>query len=533
MPVALRPDALNTAIESDRPPVVIDVRPPLDYADAHVPSATLVPRRLLEFRLPTRVPCRSTPIVVCDQRGERAPFDADWLEHLGYHDVSYLEGGVEAWRAARMPTVEAVDGVPTTALHVESKRFGEQVLAEEAVPQLAPAELHRRLADDPDDLLLVDVRVPEEYRDGTIPGAVNAEGVELAGVVASRRGNETVVVNCAARTRSIIGAATLRKLGIRDVYQLENGAMGWTLAGYELAPGTAASANAEREPTSALDEPVESLLDDSGVERLSPAEFAELLDVADVNVYPVDVRTRDEYVAGHIPGTLNIPGGQAIQRADHYIPDRQGRVAFVSERTNRAAVTAHWFSERGYPNVALLDGGIEAWRRADRPLRDGRDRRSPLGAERAAETVEYVKPEALDDSRAGSEVRIVNVDTSREFRRRHVPGSTWIPRYHLDGGLGADPATVVLTCRNGAYSTMAAAALAHRGTTGPSVLRGGLDGWDNAGLPTESGRSGLSREPRDVIPAPWSIGTAAVRTYLAWEEGLVEAEPGPTDGTIE
>lgn len=521
MPVAIGPAALDGAIDSDRRPVVVDVRPALEYTDAHVPTATLVPRRSLESRLPIRVPCRSTPLVICDRRGERAPVDAEWLEHLGYADVSYLDGGNTAWRTAGRPMVEAVDGVPTTALHVPSKLFGERVLADEGVPQLSPDELHRRLADDPENLLVVDVRTPDEHLEGAIPGAVNAEGVELAALAANRGETGTIVVHCAGRTRSIIGAATLRKLGIDDVYQLKNGTMGWRLAGYELSPGTTESIASTRQPSPGLESTAETLLAESGVERLSPADFAALLDVTDFNVYPVDVRTREEYDVGHLPGTLNVPGGQLIQRADHYIPDSRGRVALVSDETGRAAVTAYWLSEQGFSHVGVLDGGIEAWKRADRSLRSGPVRRSPLGLDRAAKTVRYVAPETLEDRRYDGSVRVIDVDASTEFRRRHVPGSEWVPRYHLDTEIAGETAEVILTCRDGTYSTLAAAAVAYRGLPVPSVLRGGLEAWEAAGLPTESGTAGLSREPRDVVPPPWALGRTAVRAYLDWEEALV------------
>ncbi len=48
------------------------------------------------------------------------------------------------------------------------------------------------------------------------------------------RNKPAVIVNCAGRTRSIIGAATLRRLGLTNVRALSNGTMGWLLAGYEL-----------------------------------------------------------------------------------------------------------------------------------------------------------------------------------------------------------------------------------------------------------------------------------------------------------
>ena len=89
-------------------------------------------------------------------------------------------------------------------------------------------------------MLIVDSRPIGEFRNMSIPGAFDCPGAELVYRVPDRVPSpETlVVVNCAGRTRSIIGAQSLRNAGLPNpVIALENGTMGWELAGLELARG--------------------------------------------------------------------------------------------------------------------------------------------------------------------------------------------------------------------------------------------------------------------------------------------------------
>jgi rhodanese-related sulfurtransferase len=272
MTSSLTPEALREALDSDDPLAVLDIRDPLDYVEGHLPACTHVPRRDLEHRLPTLVPNRATPVVLCDRDGDRAARDARWLTELGYESVSFLDGGVDAWAEAGFELVEAVDQVNATALNYTSKRFGEEVDVERELPKVGPSELHDML--EREDPLVVDVRNPEEYhRWGTIPGAINVEGVDLALYADELRDPERpVVVHCAGRTRSIIGTATLEALGVENVYELENGTMGWQLAGYDLVEGSGRPEGVTPDPTRVerLRESVESLLDDAGVSRLDP-----------------------------------------------------------------------------------------------------------------------------------------------------------------------------------------------------------------------------------------------------------------------
>jgi rhodanese-related sulfurtransferase len=86
-------------------------------------------------------------------------------------------------------------------------------------------------------VLIVDARRFDEYQTMSIPGGISVPGGELAlridGLVDSPQ--TPIVVNCAGRTRSIIGAQSLINAGVSNpVYALRNGTIGWTLAGLAL-----------------------------------------------------------------------------------------------------------------------------------------------------------------------------------------------------------------------------------------------------------------------------------------------------------
>ncbi len=214
-------------MDKERTYALFDVREPGEYNAGHISGATLLPRRDIEFRIADLAPVRDTPIFVAGDSDERAKLAATTIQRIGYKNVYVLEGGFPAWTKAGCPTATGINGA--------SKEFGERVHIECAVPEIEPQELHRR-ATLGERIAILDARTPEEYSRFCIPGGLHIPGGDLilsAGDLTRDR-NATVVVNCAGRTRSIIGTETLRHLGLSNVYALKNGTMGWLLAGLEL-----------------------------------------------------------------------------------------------------------------------------------------------------------------------------------------------------------------------------------------------------------------------------------------------------------
>src|SRR4029077_2995114 len=165
--------------------------------------------------------------VLYDDGDGRASAAARTLADFRYPDVYTLQGGLSTWQKEGLPTIRGVN--------VPSKAFGERVYHERNIPEIAPEEL-KALQDNSADLLILDVRTPEEYGRFCIPGGVNVPGGDLIlwADALKRKPGTGGIVNCAGRQRTMNGPAVLLRLGLNNVRALKNGTMGWVLRGLEL-----------------------------------------------------------------------------------------------------------------------------------------------------------------------------------------------------------------------------------------------------------------------------------------------------------
>ena len=155
-----------------------------------------------------------------------------WLTAIGCSNVAVLKGGTPAWEAAGYALFSGVN--------VPSKAFGEWVEHHYSTESVDPPEL-KAWIDSGRDMVVLDSRTVEEFNRMSIPTGVSVPGGELAYHIGDMvpNPNTLVVVNCAGRTRSIMGAESLRQAGIPNkVVALRNGTMGWELAGFEMRPRT-------------------------------------------------------------------------------------------------------------------------------------------------------------------------------------------------------------------------------------------------------------------------------------------------------
>jgi len=514
--------ALAKLLDTGATLALIDVREHGEYNPAHIAGSSSVPRRQLESRIGRLVPCRRVDVVVCDDNGRRAALAARTLERLGYRRVAVLQGGVNRWASENLPT--------EWGMNVPSKDFGERVEVEHQVPTIDADELARRQQRG-DELIILDTRTPEEFRRFCIPGGRSAPGGELAlrihDLVRARPG-ATIVVNCAGRTRSIIGARVLQRLRLPNVVSLRNGTSGWLLAGLELERGAdrvdlpepSAEGRAVAEAFAAR------VAAEDGVRTLAVGELPALMKRAgDETVYLIDVRTREEYTRGHIPGFWWMPGGQAVQRADDTVAVRTGTVVFCCDGTVRASVTASWYRQMGFANVFVVAGGTTAWAAAGQPLAAGADEPVELIVTEAKGKVRQVSAAELAALLASPRPPLMlNVETSDRFAAGHVPGARWLPRGWLElriAELAGDTATAIaVTDDDGHDAVLSAATLLELGYCDVVALAGGTEAWRKDGRPLEHGLTGVLRAPDDVVPAGPDRSFADMINYLRWEERL-------------
>jgi rhodanese-related sulfurtransferase len=522
MPREIAAATLAHLLESGSTLASIDVREHGEYNLAHISGTSSVPRRQLEARVGRLIPFRGVQVVVCDDTGRRAALAARTLERMGYRRVAVLDGGVNRWASETRPT--------EWGMNVPSKDFGEKVEVQHHVTTIDADELARRQRRG-DDLLILDTRTPQEYRRFCIPGGRSAPGGEVALRIHDllrERPNATVVVNCAGRTRSIIGARVLQRMNVPNVVSLRNGTSGWLLAGLELERGgdRVELPPPSREGRAAAEAFAARVAAEDGVRMVDVPELERLMARAsEETVYLVDVRTREEYLAGHVPGFWWFPGGQAVQRADDLVAVRNGTVVFCCDGTARAAITASWYRQMGFANVCAVAGGTTAWAAAGRSLAMGADEPvEPLVADARARAREISASDLATRLASGRPPTVLYVDPSDRFAAGHVPGARWMPRGWLElriGEIMQDPSTsIVVTDEDGADAVLAAATLGELGYGDVTTLAGGTEAWRKEGRPLEQGLTGVLRPPDDVVPAGPDRSYADMINYLRWEERL-------------
>ncbi|HLE66172.1 MAG TPA: rhodanese-like domain-containing protein, partial [Burkholderiales bacterium] len=222
------PEALRARLLGSEEFALLDVREQGVHCRGHPFFASSLALSRIELMVEDLVPRRGVPLVLLDGGGEEdlAVRAARRLGELGYSAVEILEGGCAGWRES--------GGELFSGVNVPSKAFGEFVEHRCDTPRIPPQEL-KRLQESGAKLVILDSRPFEEYHRMNIPGGIDAPGAELAYRVHDLAPDpETlVVVNCAGRTRSIIGCQSLRNAGIPNrVVALKDGTMGWELAGY-------------------------------------------------------------------------------------------------------------------------------------------------------------------------------------------------------------------------------------------------------------------------------------------------------------
>src|SRR3989442_6873764 len=363
------PEALKGLFDGTAPFALIDVREAGEYNSSHIPGASLIARRQLELQMPHAVPFKGTHVVVCDDDGRRAGLAAATVERMGYRQVSVLDGGINRW---------VTDGFSTEwGMNVPSKDFGEKVEVVHHVPEVDATELHERI-ERGDKLVILDTRTPEEYQRFCIPGGRSVPGGELAlritDITKDLDPDTTIIVNCAGRTRSIIGTRVLQRMGLKNVYGLKNGTSGWLLAGYQLETGADRVTLAPPSPegVAAAEAYAARLAQEDGVRFLDSAALQAMLARREQETgYFIDVRTQAEYTAGHIPGFRWFPGGQAVQRSDDVAVVHNCPMVFTCDRMARATLIASWYRQMGFHEVYAVEGGTAAWASSGLALETG------------------------------------------------------------------------------------------------------------------------------------------------------------------
>jgi rhodanese-related sulfurtransferase len=493
---------------------LLDVREEDPFAQEHPLFAANLPIGRIETDAWTRIPRLDTPVVVYDNGEGLAERAAKTLIRLGYSQVSLLEGGLAGWRQA--------GGELFRDVNVPSKSFGELVEAQRHTPSLSAQEV-KALIDGQANIVVLDARRFDEYQTMSIPSGVSVPGAELvlrASTLAPDP-NTHIVVNCAGRTRSIIGTQSLVNAGLPNkITALRNGTIGWLLAGQTLAHGASQRFTEVPENQRALaSHRARQVADKAKVQRATLAQLPQWSAQTNRTTYWLDVRTPEEYLAGHLPGFRSAPGGQLVQETDHTAPVRGARLVLTDTDGVRANMSASWLAQMGW-EVHVIDQVTETelTERGAAPIR----RPAPEGEVNKVSALQLAQwlQETLPPT-------VVDLTPSAQFVKRHIPGAWFAVRSGLAQALSQTPSSTryVLTCADGSASVYAAAEVTALTGQPVWVLDGGVQSWLDAGLPMAIGEDRLASPRNDRYRRPYE-GTDAPREamqgYLDWEFGLVE-----------
>ncbi|HEY4166802.1 MAG TPA: rhodanese-like domain-containing protein [Reyranella sp.] len=530
---ALSVQQVKAMLKSGEVFAFFDVREEGEFSTkGHPLFATPLPLSRLEPRVLALLPDPATRVALMDsgeegedsKEGGRAARAAARLAQMGYGNVSVMTGGLKAWRDAGHEVF--------TGVNVPSKAFGEVVEHDNDTPRIDAADL-QKLVDAKTDMVILDSRPMPEFNNMSIPGGVDCPGAELVYRVKdfAPNPNTLVVVNCAGRTRSIIGAQSLINAGLPNkVMALKNGTMGWHLAGLKVARGETKSFGPQgAEAAKFAQNAAATVARRMGIKKIDWAGF-KALEANGGPLYRLDVRDPSEYAQGHLKGFRHAAGGQLVQATDQYVGARNATIVLHDNDGVRATMTAHWLLQMDWKNTYVLDH-----KPAANELTTEAEPRFPR-------SFAMPKPATVSATELNAALKttlVIDLDTSLRYRDGHVPGAWFAVRAGLAKSIPemikqqTGATRLVLVSPDGEIAALAAQEAA--GNLPVAILAGGMKAWRDAGLPVETGHTRMADPPTDVWYRPYDNNQdveAAMRQYLDWEVDLVPQVKRDGDATF-
>lgn len=492
-------DDVKAAIEAGA--YLIDVREPNEYAEGHIPGAVNIPIRTLAQNL-DKVPTDQPVLVYCAS-GHRAGMATAALRELGYDNVRAFSGGWKAWSGAN----EAVSTEATAAGSFTPKEVAPELLAAvdaflAAIPDgyysLGTVEKLQEAIDA--GAVVIDVREPNEYAEGAIPGAINIPLRTLVANLDQIPQDKPVVTYCASGFRSALANGILHTLGYDNVRSFPPGYGAWEAAQGEtgeVPAEVAAAVTSDFEIVSAVDAWLSALPEG----YLAVGKIDAFKDAIDnTNPLLIDVREANEYAEGHIPGAINIPLRTLTQNLDKIPADRPVFVYCASGLRAGTALTA--LGLLGFDNVKSFPPGWKGWSAAGEEV-------STEAVEATTVTPKEVNPEML----AAVEEFLINIPEGyyavgtvekmaeaidagampldvrevSEFEQGHIAGAPNLPIRTLAQNLASIPTDkpVITYCASGHRAAISNAALHIMGLDNVRAFPPGYGAWEAAGEPTE------------------------------------------------
>jgi rhodanese-related sulfurtransferase len=386
----------------------------------------------------------------------------------------------------------------------------------------------QQLIDGNADIFIADVRRYEEFQTMSVPGAQSVPGAELVYRLQqlAEHPQTRVIVNCGGRTRSIIGTQSLINAGFSNpVAALRNGTIGWKLAHQELDHGAWQALSKPNDDFRLIaSAAARRVADATGVRRIAIGQAHALRNGYNRSVYFFDVRTPDEYRAGHLPGFGSAPGGQLVQETDVFAPVRGGLIVLADNDGTRANMTASWLAQMNW-EVYVVDDIDEM----DFMIPGEEERilpsvpEIPAAARVSADTLHHWLQASQS---SGEHFVVLDFSSSRQYLRAHISGAYFALLSSIAEVFSNTKTATqyVVTASDDLIASLAWRDLSAATSKPVWLLEGVNQAWHEAGYPLENAHPQFAAEPNDYYRRPYE-GTEAspesMQAYLDWEAGLV------------
>jgi rhodanese-related sulfurtransferase len=362
---SVKADKLNEQLASSPAPTLVDVRAQSELdKDGYIEGGVHIPFDKFMTSLDQLPAEKDAPIVIYCASGHRGGMAMMALRLMGYTDVSNLNGGLGAWKAAKLPVVGGLDwtAVWTEYLNALPEGYG----------TIKPADLNTLLADKPP--FLLDVREAGEIeKDGFIAGAVHIPVREvLKNLDKLPAKDQPIVIYCASGHRGGMVMAALQLLGYTDVKDLVGGLGAWKKAELPVETGmpAAPTAGAAPEVDAARLKDLDAFLSGlpEGFYSVKAADLNTEL-ASDKKPMLIDVRTEKEIAdTGMIEGAVNILINDLLDDMSKLPADKAAPVVIYCASGHRGAIGLMALRMLGWSEVRNLAGGLGAWTAAELPV---------------------------------------------------------------------------------------------------------------------------------------------------------------------